>query len=414
MSVITPFDEDPESAEAIKFRKNLEQRVGPQAVLPSHLQNVSFVEDIWTRVKADPIGSPVTKKMLNEDPQIRGIIQSVLLAAHMREDEIFRHNQSRVFAEVLGRVADNFGKFINTPLAPVGLIAVAKSNSQPVVIEELPEDATEPAEQEGDQKLSAAKTWVAKFLVGFLTPKLFLAGITALFAVTSGLSWLKIENYKQARDSFKDAAAAAKTQAVELKATQSTLESQIEARDDSIEELRISLTNQKAKTIERDQSLIKSKAKISKFESRVKNLTEELGTKRGEESETVKAETSLRESAEAKLRDQVAALKQAKEESLRLTKAQGELRKQISDLSDLLGREQAKTSQISTRNGQLLIQNGKLKNIKVAKSFADDAFSQIKGILPYAYNRSATEKQIHAFIIACEQNQEVLLRPQGN
>ena len=119
-------------------------------------------------------------------------------------------------------------------------------------------------------------------------------------------------------------------------------------------------------------------------------------------------------SAEKKLAAQTVTLENAKGELARLSSSETELRKQISELATLLKQEQAKTQQIATRNGQLVIQNGNLENIKVAKSFADDAFVQIKATLPFSFNQSNTEKRINAIMTQCEQNQERLLSHRSN
>jgi len=186
------------------------EELDPRSSLPLNLQEISFEQDLWRRMKEHPVPGPrLTRGSLLEDPTARECIRQTMAAAGEREKEILLHNQARVFSQMLMRAFESVRHFLNTPIAPRSWVADARA------VKVIDRDSEPQANSRVDSPAQATageslkKETLMKVVVAFLTPKVFLSVAAALFALIAGYSRVQVMNLQEAVDSYKTAAEAA-------------------------------------------------------------------------------------------------------------------------------------------------------------------------------------------------------------
>ena len=289
---------------------HINDRISPSAVYPAELQGISPTEDLWRRIRKHANGATYTKKRLTEEPELSLAITVTMNAALEREDDIKRHNQSRVFSEILGRVLDGFRSFLGTSLAPKQwqqsrTVLIASSAAPQTAIqsddpaEESDEGAT-PSLASEETKIIGPALW-QKVLAGILTPKIFLGVAAAILALATGYSQLQILNYKKSIASFESAAESAERKEKNLESLMSTLNSQLQERETKVATSERARLDAQASLLEEAKKLSQSSTNLKTANDKIKELELKLKAQRGSVAEEVaKAEKAQRD-AEAKL-----------------------------------------------------------------------------------------------------------------
>ncbi len=173
-------------------------RLNPDSALPVHLQEKSFDRDIWDRVKKHPLKNPILiKNQLDSDVETREILRQVMAAANEREKEVLLHNQTRVFREILGRVVDRVGEFLDGSLAPKTLIQKARTVESETIA------STPAASTIGGSSSSVWHLRMLRLIIDVLTPKYFLLGLAVIFGCAAGYKQLQVHNLQEAVESYK-------------------------------------------------------------------------------------------------------------------------------------------------------------------------------------------------------------------
>ena len=81
-------DSDELESEETRELARVDDRIGPSAVYPIDLQDVSPMEDLWIRIRTHVNGASYSKRFLSENPELSLAITVALNAAIERERTI--------------------------------------------------------------------------------------------------------------------------------------------------------------------------------------------------------------------------------------------------------------------------------------------------------------------------------------
>jgi hypothetical protein len=232
-------------------------QLDPTLLLPVHLQGISFSNDIWRRMREHSFKGTGIKARIQQDAEIRDLLNIAILAALDREKDVLLYHQARVFQHLLWRSFEGLRSFMNLSLLPPSWLASPKAALPSLVPSSVvangpvvPPTPTTPSDP----------PWWKEWLATLLTPKGLLVVATFFFACVTGYSYVQIETYKDTIAAYKQAS----------EANESTMKSFTNEKTLQAESLR-----------KKDEALAKAQKEVVDAEARYLDTKGKLDAKTG-------------------------------------------------------------------------------------------------------------------------------------